>query len=321
MSVSFMIWNARGLGNFSTLSTLKHLIKTYKLDFVAISEPLVSPQPDLLKKRLGMEFRGVNTNGQIWLLSQSDVGIDILDSSDQLLHCRVTAQRWATAMYISTVYGKCTRPGRYSLWNKMREIAGEMDGSPWLIGGDFNTLISEIERQGGSHNRYREMLDFAEAIEDCQLLDPGFDSLKYTWARGTLRERLDRVLIGEGWTSAYSSTRITHLPWVANVWSADTGYHGMRNLQLKLTRTKGALRRWNKEVFGNLFANLRKAKEDAVKAQELFDTTPSPANRMNMNRATAEYILQVRMDEDFWKQKSAIKWITEGERNTKFFHG
>ncbi|XP_042009207.1 uncharacterized protein LOC121757788 [Salvia splendens] len=317
MSVSFMIWNARGLGNSDTLSTLKHLIKTYNLDFVAISEPLVSPQPELLKKKLGMEFRGVDTNGQIWLLSQSDMGIEILDSSDQLLHCRINSQRWASPMYISA------------------DISGEMDGSPWLIGGDFNTLISETERQGGSHNRYRAMLDFVEAIEDCQLLDPGFDGPKFTWARGPSEKgwiESSSGKVGTAYSAAPESlTSPEFLPTTAPFLSNAlhllqhldllSGYHGMRNLQLKLTRTKGALKRWNKEVFGNLFANLRKAEEEAVKAQELFDTTPSPANRLKMNRATAEYILQVRMEEDFWKQKSAIKWITEEERNTKFFHG
>ncbi|XP_047961692.1 uncharacterized protein LOC125206485 [Salvia hispanica] len=27
------------------------------------------------------------------------------------------------------------------------------------------------------------------------------------------------------------------------------------------------------------------------------------------------------MEEDFWRQKAAIKWVVEGERNTKFFQG
>ena len=42
------------------------------------------------------------------------------------------------------------------------------------------------------------MLDFANAINDCQLLDLETDGAKFTWARGSTLEKLDRVLIGEG---------------------------------------------------------------------------------------------------------------------------
>lgn len=40
-----------------------------------------------------------------------------------------------------------------------------------------------------------------------------------------------------------------------------------------------------------------------------------------MNRTTAEYLLKLKMEEDFWRQKAALKWVSEGERNTKFFQG
>ncbi|XP_042012105.1 uncharacterized protein LOC121760513 [Salvia splendens] len=172
MSSNFMIWNARGVGNAGTLSTLKHLIKTYRISVVAIIEPQVSPQPNVLNNRLGLVFRGNNTNEQIWILSQEEVQIEILDYSEQLLHVRGTSRQWPSQCYIAVSYGKCTRRGRYPLWSKLRELAGEMDGLPWLVGGDFNTLTSEIERQGRSNGRYREMLEYVETIEDCQLLDP-----------------------------------------------------------------------------------------------------------------------------------------------------
>lgn len=56
------------------------------------------------------------------------------------------------------------------------------------------------------------MMDFADAILDCQLLDPGFDGPLFTWEKTRLRERLDMILIGEHWETAFAVTRITHLP-------------------------------------------------------------------------------------------------------------
>ncbi|GER43892.1 hypothetical protein STAS_20766, partial [Striga asiatica] len=40
-----------------------------------------------------------------------------------------------------------------------------------------------------------------------------------------------------------------------------------------------------------------------------------------MHRCHAEYQLRLLMEEEFWKQKAAVRWVAEGERNTRFFQG
>lgn len=55
-------------------------------------------------------------------------------------------------------------------------------------------------------------MEFAEAISDWQLLDVGADGAKFTWSSGDTFERLDRVLLGEGWASLFEATRVTNLP-------------------------------------------------------------------------------------------------------------
>lgn len=66
------------------------------------------------------------------------------------------------------------------------------------MGGDFNIFVSDEERQGSTLNRAGEMMDFADVINDCQLLDLGADGAKFTWSRWDTFERLDRALIAEG---------------------------------------------------------------------------------------------------------------------------
>ncbi|KAL0447830.1 UNVERIFIED_CONTAM: hypothetical protein Slati_1910900 [Sesamum latifolium] len=39
-----------------------------------------------------------------------------------------------------------------------------------------------------------------------------------------------------------------------------------------------------------------------------------------MNRATTLLNHQLTIEEEFWKQKSACKWVSDGERNTRYFH-
>lgn len=115
--------------------------------------------------------------------------VEYWDSSEQVLHVRISSGILAAPLFLSVVYGKCCREDRLPLWDKLREIAVQMESLPWL---------SEEERQGAKSKRTREMLDFANAINGCQLLDLETDGANFTWARGSTLEKLDRALIGEG---------------------------------------------------------------------------------------------------------------------------
>ncbi|XP_042016276.1 uncharacterized protein LOC121764297 [Salvia splendens] len=334
MSSHFMIWNAQGIANATTQGNFKNMIDMYSVLFAAVLEPQTDPQPSFFSRRFGLQFRCSNTSGKIWIFSHRDWQVEVIDDSEQVLHIRVTAAIFPCSIYLSVVYAKCSREGRYDLWNKLRDISLATDGAPWLVGGDFNIFLLEEERRGSVIDRHGEMMDFADAVADCQLLDPGFDGPPFTWTRSGLWERLDRVLLGEHWTTVFAATRVTHLPRissdhapllvrdeVARVWTTETGFFGMLNLQFKLSRVKGFLKRWNREVFGNIFDKLREADEAVAAAQAAYDGDPSGAHRSELSRCTALYVLCTRMEEDFWKQKAAIRWAAEGEWNSKFFHG
>ncbi|XP_042012114.1 uncharacterized protein LOC121760525 [Salvia splendens] len=64
------------------------------------------------------------------------------------------------------------------------------------------------------------------------------------------------------------------------------------------------------------------AEQEVQEAMMKFELDPSSqALRMEMNKTTTEYLLRLKMEEDFWRQKAAVKWVAEGERNTRFFQG
>ncbi|XP_042006112.1 uncharacterized protein LOC121754887 [Salvia splendens] len=354
MSSHFMIWNAQGIANATTQGSFKNMIDMYSVLFAAVLEPQTEPHPSFFSRRFGLQFRCSNTNGKIWIFSHRDWQVDVIDDSEQVLHVRVTAAIFPTPIFLSVVYAKCSREGRYDLWNKLRDISLATDGAPWLVGGDFNIFLLEEERRGSTTDRHGEMMDFADAVADCQLLDPGFDGPPFTWTRSGLWERLDRVLLGEHWTTVFAATRVTHLPrissdhapllvrcqlttqiprpsfrfqnmWVRHhtfrdeitrVWAAETGFFGMLNLQFKLSRVKNFLKGWNREVFGNIFERLREAEEAVTVAQAAYDGDPTGAHRSELSRCTAFYVLCTRMEEDFWKQKAAIRWAAGGQTLT-----
>ncbi|XP_042005794.1 uncharacterized protein LOC121754517 [Salvia splendens] len=259
-------------------------------------EPFIPPNPDKFLKLLGLSFKGSNINGKIWIFVKEGMDYDALDDSEQLLHGRFTCPWISTPIMLSAVYAKCTRGERHVLWEKLRDITQLSDGMLWFIGGDFNTILSSQDRTGSDTNRQAEMVDFAEAIEVCGLMDPGYDGSDFTWAKNGLMERLDRVLISETTAQTFEAIRVTNLPRIASVhgpllvrcrptniftggkafrfqnmwvrhegfgdlvkedWMAPTEAEGILNLKIKLARIKSTLKRWNKEVFGNIHSNLK----------------------------------------------------------------
>ncbi|XP_042023111.1 uncharacterized protein LOC121770446 [Salvia splendens] len=102
-------------------------------------------------------------------------------------------------------------------------------------------------------------------------------------------------------------------------WMQPTESGGLLNFQIKLARLKRTLKVWNKETFGNIHLNLRDMEVKIATAQSNFEERPTPENRTEINRCIAEYIRLLKMEEDFWRQKATLRWLGEGDKNTKFY--
>lgn len=94
----------------------------------------------------------------------------------------------------------------------------------------------------------------------------------------------------------------------------------MNKLYKKLKRLQDHCSTWNKQIFGNIFQNTSLAIKEVDTAKKLFFEDPSSPNLINMNRANIVLIIALNVEDTYWKQKCSIKWLKDGERNTKFFH-
>ncbi|KAK4412674.1 hypothetical protein Salat_2914500 [Sesamum alatum] len=99
---------------------------------------------------------------------------------------------------------------------------------------------------------------------------------------------------------------------VEEVWGLPVPHSGMARLKEKLLRLKQHLRHWNKAVVGDIFRNLAQAETQAREAERQFDLAPTETNLATMNKATALLQRALSVEEDFWKQKLACKWVSEG---------
>ncbi|VFQ86934.1 unnamed protein product [Cuscuta campestris] len=95
---------------------------------------------------------------------------------------------------------------------------------------------------------------------------------------------------------------------------------GMRGLAMKLSNLKNTLIKWNKETFGNIFEEVSKEQDRSEKAEAILEMDESEKNLMEFKLATPLLQQALKKEECFWAQKTNIKWISQGDASTSFFH-
>ncbi|KAL6205410.1 hypothetical protein ACLB2K_022670 [Fragaria x ananassa] len=99
-------------------------------------------------------------------------------------------------------------------WELLKKLGGQ-DNGPWLLGGDFNEILSSIEKERGQIRAERQMDGFREVLNVCNLKDLYYTGPSFTW-RGNrhgveVKERLDRFLGNGAWLQLFPTSKVTHL--------------------------------------------------------------------------------------------------------------
>ena len=79
-------------------------------------------------------------------------------------------------------------------------------------------------------------------------------------------------------------------------------------------------RKWNAEVFGNLFARKRRVLARLNGTQKALADNPSDSLLQLERKLTEDYSLILLQEEEFWALNSRLNAATFGDRNTTYFH-
>ncbi|XP_060216639.1 uncharacterized protein LOC132644099 [Lycium barbarum] len=167
------------------------------------------------RRRLGMRYAHYNYNGKLWFFVNDNMDVEIMQDLEQQITVKLLFQEWNKSLMVTMVYSKCDHMEIIRLWDSLYSLDDHMD-LPWLVGGDFNVIMSKDEKIGGLPVFPNEYEDFAFCINSCELFDINYKGSLFTWWNGKagsecIFKRLDRMIANSKLQDWFVHMEVEHL--------------------------------------------------------------------------------------------------------------
>ncbi|KAA3468220.1 reverse transcriptase [Gossypium australe] len=146
----------------------------------------------------GIDVGAAGSRGGLCLAWRKDFRVSLKTFSKNHIDVKVAESNVQGEWRYTGFYGLPYANDQHDSWRLLRAL-GQEQQLPWLVSGDFNEILYPFEKSGGQLREERRMVAFREALEDCQLMDLGFQGPWFTWERGNLPETNIRERLDRGW--------------------------------------------------------------------------------------------------------------------------
>ncbi|XP_061353963.1 uncharacterized protein LOC133298652 [Gastrolobium bilobum] len=180
--------------------------------------------------------------GGIWVMwNFSITKMDIISQSRQYIHMRIEIENFSSFL-CTAIYANPHEEIRHEMREEVKDMSMSIS-EPWLMVGDFIDIRSSNEKIGSSIPNFVKCQRFQAFLDSCQVEDVECKGSKFTWQvpKWNHLDRCSRSLI-----------EFVRINLMKDKWQAEIEVnHILSNFTLHL-------KKWNKEVFGNI--NNRKKK-------------------------------------------------------------
>ncbi|CAH9148298.1 unnamed protein product [Cuscuta epithymum] len=366
MNFKTVVWNVRGLNKPSKHSTISRFINLNNACLVCLLETkmILNKFKNLVSNK--WPFWSYETNFDLIEGSRMAVMWDpnllhctLLELDRQYMHFKCICRTTHSIFFVTFVYPLYTVLERKCLWEHLATI-GDQIKDPWFVAGDFNCICSPNERVGSNPPTaylMKHLLDFkiCASLEDAPSTGEFF-----TWNKGNLWAKLDRVLINDSWNQLgitckahfeemeaefdHTATVVSILnststrPRAFKFFNMWTQHHAFTNLVLqnwnitiigtaqyrivrKLKLLKQPLKNLNKLEFGHISSKAKVAKEEFKRLNRLWLASPHNSEiKEQLKEARGKAIFLGEAECSFFQQKAKATHILEADRGTRYFH-
>ncbi|KAJ6874155.1 hypothetical protein NC651_032856 [Populus alba x Populus x berolinensis] len=285
------------------------------------------------------------------------VKVDMLHFSAQGIHVMVTSlvqQFYFTATFI---YGFNTITARRDLWEDLRRWGPD---APWLLLGDFNSILSQEDKHNGEPVSTYETSDFRNCCSDLGIDDLNSIGSHFTWTNGNIWTKIDRFMANNQWFNLQQIAHVhfgnpgafsDHSPstvqlgsrelcgkrnfkffnmWaghpqfletISQHWSLDIYGSHMYILCNKLKHLKGRLKTLNNLHFSHISERVARAGKELDDTQLLLQNDMDNGDLLALEKQQRLNLVNLKsVEKMFFGQKLKCSFFKDGDKGTRFFH-
>lgn len=205
--MNIVTWNVRGLNKAYKQKELKVVIKENKIGLLAILEHRVVEKLETkIIQKIAQGWRWIsnassNNKGRTWIIwDPRRIDFVLLTKEIQYIHGVTKIYDLNLSFHFTAVYGLHSIQDRKSMWISLRSITQIQQG-PWIIMGDFNTILHQEDRMHGSPVQEYETRDFREFLMITGFCEVKTFGREYTWKNSHTYSKIDRAIANADWIS------------------------------------------------------------------------------------------------------------------------